>query len=82
MKRVERRGTLDPDLTAILEKSVPLGVLTDIVAHALGLPAEVKQSLLAEPRVPIRVKVLLSVLRRMLAHEPDVRAYPPPFSAN
>ena len=60
----ERRDALDPDLAAILENALPLGVLTDIVAHALGLPAEIKQSLLAEPRVDRRADVLLSILRR------------------
>ena len=68
----ERRQKLDPDLASILENALPLGVLTDIVAHALGLPAEVKQQLLAEPRVDRRAGRLLSILRQMLDPEdPD-----------
>ena len=82
----ERRQPLDPDLTAILENALPLAVLTDIVAHALGLPAEVKQLLLADPRVDGRAEALLSILRRIIDHEPESagggRPFPPPFSPN
>ena len=82
----ERQGALDSDLADLLDPTLPLGVLTDIVTHALGLPAEVKQLLLAETRVPVRSDTLLSILRRIAGHEPgaapDGRSFPPPFSLN
>ena len=47
----ERRHQLDDDLETLLKSTVPLGVLSDIITHALGLPSASKQGLLAEPRV-------------------------------
>ena len=44
----ERHQPVDSDLSALLAKELPLGILTDIVAHALGLPTDLKQLLLAE----------------------------------
>ena len=77
---------VDSDLDALLKKKLPLGVLTDIVAHALGLPVEVKQLLLAEPRVDCRAHSLLEILRQLLARHPEgasaSKPFPPPFSAN
>ncbi len=84
----ERQQAIDPDLASVLESSLPLGVLTDIVAHALGLPAFLKQRLLAEPRVETRAKTLLSILRQVPTSTPDPdpadddRPFPPSFSAN
>jgi Lon protease-like protein len=86
-RRVFRRQSkLDPDLATILDNPMPLGVLTDIVAHALGLPAELKQQLLAEPRVGPRANCLLSILQKLLEQDPgqddEGMSFPPPFSAN
>ncbi len=82
----EQQHKPDPDLEAILENPLPLGVLTDIVAHALGLPPEFKQDLLAEPRVRRRVNALLSILRQMAGPDTHLtdgwRPFPPPFSTN
>ena len=80
----ERRHQLDDDLASILETAIPLGVLTDIVAHALGLPAKLKQTLLVEPRVDGRADALLSILRQILGPESGTsrRPFPPPFSSN
>lgn len=82
----ERHHFLDPDMARLLETELPLGVLTDIVAHALGLPSEIKQILLAEPRVGARAENLLSILRQIVARPQDMSAngkrFPPPFSAN
>lgn len=83
---LERQKRLDPDLASILETSLSLGVLTDLVAHALGLPADSRQFLLAEPRVVHRADALLNILRQLLGGGPDPtrkpRPYPPPFSLN
>jgi Lon protease-like protein len=82
----ERQQPLDPDLVSILESALPLAVLTDIVGHALGLPAEIKQILLAETRVDRRVSCLQGVLRQILSGVPetdgDGRPFPPAFSTN
>lgn len=72
-------GGCDPDLDRLLRADAALGVLTDILAHALDLPPSLKQSLLAEPRVDSRAAILLSLLRDAPGRRP---AYPPPFSAN
>ncbi|AGA27276.1 LON peptidase substrate-binding domain-containing protein [Singulisphaera acidiphila] len=75
----------DADLLAILETSLPLGPLTDLVAYTLGLPVEVKQRLLAEARVAHRADALMEILGRILAHHPGETqgaSFPPPFSSN
>jgi uncharacterized protein len=82
----EHRHKLAPDLEAILESTMPVGVLTDIIGHALGLPAEVKQRLLADPRVDHRANLLLQILHQLLGSDAEGletgRPFPPPFSAN
>jgi len=82
----ESRQPIDPDLDSILVNSLPMGVLTDILSHALGLPPEIKQGLLAEPRVDLRAQTLRTILRQLIRHGPDPaagsRPFPPPFSAN
>lgn len=80
------RGGLDPDLDALFETDLPLGVLTDIIAQAMGLPSSVKQGFLAEPRVGRRAAEILELLRQMKdrpdsADEP-ASPFPPPFSVN
>ena len=77
--------TLDPDLGALLASDAPLGALTDLVAHALGLPPDVKQGFLDDCRVDRRAAGLIAIMRQMAsdpAPTPDRRAFPPPFSAN
>jgi len=81
----ERQGA-DADLGWLLKSDLPLGALTDIIASALGLPADVRQTLLNECRVERRLSVLLEVLRRQRpANDQDpagVRRFPPGFSDN
>lgn len=85
-KVIERDQKVDPDMASILESALPLGVLTDIVAQALGLHAKVKQLLLADPRINERAECLLSILRQMQhskgESQLDARLFPPPFSVN
>ena len=78
------KGSLDPDLDALFETDLPLGVLTDIIAQAIGLPASIKQALLSEHRVGKRAVELLDVLRQVgenqnLAQD-ETTPSPPPFS--
>jgi hypothetical protein len=78
----ERRNRLDQDLETLLKSEVPLGVLSDIITHALGLPSRTKQGLLAEPKVERRVNMLRSILRNFVDRDPVVRIFPPHFSTN
>ena len=48
----------------------PCRSLTDIVAHALGLPSEIKQDLLAETRVDRRVATCWKILRQVADQSP------------
>ena len=82
----ERQEALDPDLDSLLRTGLPLGTLTDLVAHALGLPPAFKQGLLAETRVDRRADQLAEILRQFVDHESSgergARPFPPLFSAN
>ena len=73
---------LDPDLSRMLNSDLPLGVLSDIIAHALDLPASVKQSLLDETKVAHRVRTLKLVLNKSLSPSELSLRFPPPFSLN
>ena len=79
------RAKIDADLDALFETELPLGVLADIVAQAMGLPAGERQEFLAEAAVGRRV---LALLERLRAAEGGVDAgesrpsFPPPFSRN
>jgi Lon protease-like protein len=79
---LKRRHRLDPDLCRLLQSDLSLGILGDIIAHALDLPASVKQTLLAEPRVPSRISSLISQLQRLVEELPLSRRFPRPFSLN
>jgi Lon protease-like protein len=82
----ERHQPVNSDLSALLAKELPLGILTDIVAHALGLPTDLKQLLLAEPNVAARAESLLAILQQILENDPEAdsgpKLFPPPFSMN
>ena len=84
--REAHEGEIDPDLNALFETDLPLGVLADIITQALGLAAPAKQWFLAEPSVARRVVALLDRLRGgQDPAEPLSRGrstFPPPFSLN
>jgi Lon protease-like protein len=73
---------LDPDLSRLLRSDLSLGTLSDIIAHALGLPASDKQALLAETRIDRRVDSLMEILQNLAGEVPRSRPFPPPFSRN
>ncbi len=78
----QQHRELDPDLAHLLKSGLSLGVLSDIIAHTLDLPASLKQSLLDESRVDRRVATLRTILQQVSpSHEPS-RRFPPPFSLN
>jgi Lon protease-like protein len=85
---LEQNEPLDPDMSALLQTRLPLGVLTDLIAHALSLPSAIKQLLLAETHVDRRAERLREILQEALsrprspASTDDPRHFPPPFSMN
>lgn len=78
------QGIQESHLCRMLGPDLPLGPLTDLIAHALvGLPSVVKQTLLNEPRAEIRLDLLNAHLRELVGFSPrGCRAYPPPVSRN
>jgi Lon protease-like protein len=81
-----RQDVLDPDLATLLDSALPLGALTDVVAHALGLPPGIKQAFLDDRRADRRADGLIEILRQVVDRTPglarELRTFPPPFSAN
>ena len=73
---------LDPDLSRLLNSGLSLGVLTDIIAHTLDIPASIKQALLDESRVDRRIATLRAILQGLLTKSEISRRFPPPFSLN
>ena len=79
-------GSVDPDMDEILSAELPLGVLTDILAHALPFPTARKQMLLDDAIVARRAREISRLLSHLIEQgttgpergEP----FPPPFSAN
>jgi Lon protease-like protein len=76
------RQELDPEFADLMDKEIPLGVLTDLVAHALSLPSELKQWLLGQTSVDQRCQTILAVLRQVAQSEQSRKPFPPPFSVN
>lgn len=82
---LEPHGGVDPDLNEIISAPLPAGVLADILAHALPLPPPLRQELLAERQVEIRLDTLTSWLLAVARTQPDAAdpaGFPPPFSSN
>ncbi|MDX1946663.1 MAG: LON peptidase substrate-binding domain-containing protein [Pirellulaceae bacterium] len=75
-------------LAELLSGEVSLGMLTDIFAHTLGFPLDVKQRLLTEWNVDRRAAILsdrLAQLAKRVPYPLDAAgppAYPPRFSLN
>ncbi|WP_435016731.1 LON peptidase substrate-binding domain-containing protein [Tundrisphaera sp. TA3] len=77
---------IDPDLNKLFDANLSLGILTDIIAQAIGLSPTIKQSLLEEPLVAARAAELVGHLEewRQRQGDPGDRPapFPPPFSRN
>jgi Lon protease-like protein len=67
-------------LQELFDGDLPLGPVCDILSYALPLPVELKQALLAEPRIDRRADTIADTLRVSAARAD--RPFPPPFSAN
>ena len=76
--RFDASGAAFAQLSALFDGDSTLGGLCDRLAYSLPLALPVKQRLLEEPDVAVRVELLATALR--LAPAP--RPFPPPFSAN
>jgi uncharacterized protein len=87
-RALEGSEPLDPDLAGLLKTALPIGVLTDLIAHALSLPSGIKQLLLAETHVDRRVERLRQILQEVVgrargpASADEPRPFPPSFSMN
>ncbi len=83
---LDRPLSIDAELGGLLKADLPLGVLTDVIAHVMSLPSRVSQVLLAENHVDRRAQGLLNILRQLETRDRDVplrpNAFPPWFSAN
>lgn len=80
-----REGRVEPEIAKLLDTPIPMGVLTDLLGHYLGLPSSFKRRYLAETRVDERANMLVGVLDRhleSLRKGPDSEGFPPPFSKN
>jgi uncharacterized protein len=78
------QDTLIEAFTKLLQSQLPLGVVCDLLAFAFPLAVKAKQELLQTPDVAQRVQLLLSAeaLSAPQPIAPEVRKYPPDFSAN
>jgi uncharacterized protein len=79
---IKTHRELDSEMAELIERPVPLGVLTDLIAHALALSPALKQRLLGESSVDRRAEIISAVLREVAHREPSSRFFPPPFSMN
>jgi Lon protease-like protein len=76
----------------LLSQHIPLGSLTDVIAYALNFPSAIKQSLLGQPSVEIRYKILVDQLSLIASSKQSKLEYDrpirttggqaPPFSIN
>lgn len=80
LPRFPADGPAHHQLRELFEGDTPLAQLCDMLAYALPLPLELKQQLLEEPHVAVRVEVMASALKVRTAV--GERKFPPEFSAN
>jgi Lon protease-like protein len=76
-----KQGEVAGQFAKLLQSDLPLGALCDILAFALPLDAEFKQSLLEELRVEARLRTLHDFLECAQAIVTQ-RKFPPEFSIN
>src|SRR5262249_43855682 len=73
-------------LRRLLDSNVPLGMMADIAGIGLPLPIAVKQELLEQTNVELRLARLLQYLETNpppeLLGPPSDRKFPPDFSSN
>lgn len=81
-----KRQNLEPDLAKLLDSGLPMGALTDVITHALGLPPAIKQAFLSDSSVERRADCLIELLHQVEDQLPEFSkphaTFPPPFSVN
>ena len=80
LPRFEAEGPARRQLEELFEGEMLLGQVCDVLAYALPLALDVKQSLLAESRSDRRARALIDALRAAAARAN--RKFPPDFSEN
>jgi len=73
-------GPARRQLQELFDGEMPLGQVCDVLAYALPLPLELKQSLLADAHAGRRAIAIADTLRNSAARAD--RPFPPPFSPN
>lgn len=73
-------GPARRQLQELFEGEMPLGQVCDVLAYALPLPIELKQTLLAEAHADLRAVAMVDALRNSAARAD--RPFPPTFSPN
>ena len=81
---VTTASMLHAEFDEILEKQVPLDVITDVVAYSLQTDPAFKQQILNETNVEQRATTLIDVLEMTTTHFERQKdsTFPPDFSAN
>ena len=82
LARFEADGAAHQQLRELFRGGVPLGQLCDVLSYALPVPLGVKQGLLAEPRIAVRVAALIHALGSTPNPNLPPRPFPPSFSPN
>jgi len=77
-----KKGDVLDQFRKLLNRDLPLGALCDLIAFALPLDVEFKQSLLEELDVATRTQRLLDHLATMTKLPAGELHFPPEFSAN
>jgi Lon protease-like protein len=80
LPRFAPEGPAQNQLKELFDGEMPLGQVCDVLAYALPLPLEMKQSLLAEPRADLRAEIMAQALLVSAARAD--RKFPPEFSPN
>ena len=76
LPRFEPSGPAHQHLAELFQGEMPLGVLCDMLAYALPLDQELKQTLLGEPHVTLRADLLMHALRQAGGADDDEDAPP------
>jgi uncharacterized protein len=75
--------SVGPMFAQALDRDLPLGLLCDMLAHALRLPPGLSQRILEELSVRKRSELLLHAIRSEAARRQSAPAhFPPRFSRN
>jgi Lon protease-like protein len=76
-RRLPAAAAVREQFEQLMSRPLPLGVLVDVISHAVPLPPEVKQRLLEELNVERRSEILLQHLRNLEGHAPPPDAASP-----